>query len=136
MIQKNGTPTRQHVSSGSPYEDKIGFCRAIRTGNIIFVAATGPITPDGRTVSPGDPYGQTKRCLEIIKEAIEGLGGKLEHVVRTRLMITDAGFWEDAGRAHSEFFATIRPVSTMVVVKGFVRDDLLVEIEADAVVEP
>jgi enamine deaminase RidA (YjgF/YER057c/UK114 family) len=106
----------------------------MRVGDIIYVAGTAPISPDGSTASPGDAYGQAKRCLEIIKEALEGLGGRLEHVVRTRMMITDAGKWEDVGRAHGEFFASIRPAATMVAVKGLVRDDWLVEIEADAVV--
>jgi enamine deaminase RidA (YjgF/YER057c/UK114 family) len=133
MTQKNSIPTRQRVYSGSPYEAEIGFCRAIRTGNIVSVAGTAPIAPDGTTASPGDAYGQARRCLEIIRESIEGLGCNLEHVIRTRMMITDARFSEDVGRAHSEFFATIRPAATMVVVKGLVRDDWLVEMEADAV---
>ena len=135
MTENGGRAARQHVYSGSPYEGEVGFCRAIRVCNIISVAGTAPIEPDGGTASPGDAYMQTRRCLEIIQEAIEGLGGKLEQVVRTRMMITDAGIWKDVGRAHSEFFASIRPAATMVVVKELIRDDWLVEIEADAVVE-
>lgn len=135
MTQKNGPLTRPKVSSGSPYEAPIGFSRAVRAGNIIIVSGTAPIAPDGSTTAPGDAYKQTRRCLEIIKEAIEGLGGTLEHIVRTRMMITEASIWEDVGRAHGEFFSAIRPASTIVVVKGFVRNDWLVEIEADAIIE-
>jgi len=134
MTQNNNQPPRQKVFSGSPYEAEVGFCRAIRTGNVITVAGTAPMKPDGSTASPGNAYEQTKRCLEIIKEAIEGLGGELEHVVRTRMMIIDADIQEEVGHAHGEYFATIQPAATMVVVKGLVRDDWLVEIEADAVV--
>lgn len=135
MTQDNGRPARQRVYSGSPYESPIGICRAIRVGGNISVAGTAPIARDGSTAAPGDAYGQTRRCLEIVKEAIEGLGGTLEQVVRTRMMITDADFWQEVGRAHGEFFTAIRPVSTIVVVRGFVRNDWLVEIEADALIE-
>jgi len=134
MTDNSDKKTRRKVFSGSPYESEVGFCRAIRTGDIITVAGTAPILPDGETASPSDAYGQAKRCLEIIKKAIEELGGTLEHVVRTRMMITDADLTEDVGRAHGEFFADIQPAATMVVVKGLVRDDWLVEIEADAIV--
>jgi enamine deaminase RidA (YjgF/YER057c/UK114 family) len=124
---------RKNITSGSPYEASIGFSRAVRVGNTITVAGTAPIAPDGTTASPGDAYGQTRRCLEIIKQAVEDAGGKLSDIVRTRTMITDISLWEDIGRAHGEFFADIRPASTMVEVKGFVRDDWLVEIEADCI---
>ena len=127
--------TRKLVSSGSPYEGTIGFSRAVRVGNVISVSGTAPIAPDGGTASPGHAYGQTIRCLEIIKKAIEDAGGKLGDVVRTRILVTDMSRWEDIGRAHGEFFHDIRPAATMVEVKGLVRDDWLVEIEADAIVE-
>jgi enamine deaminase RidA (YjgF/YER057c/UK114 family) len=136
MTEKHERTSRQRVSSGSPYETQIGFCRAIRVGDMIYVAGTAPIAPDGTTASPGDAHGQAMRCLEIIQEALEGLGGRLDDVVRTRMMITHAGLWEEVGRAHGVFFASIRPAATMVVVEGLVRDDWLVEIEADAVVGP
>ena len=93
------------------------------------------MTPDGRTASPGDAYGQAKRCLEIIKKAIEDAGGRLEHVVRTRVLLTDVSYWEEAARAHGEFFGEIRPASTMVGGMVFVRQEWLVEIEADCVVD-
>jgi enamine deaminase RidA (YjgF/YER057c/UK114 family) len=122
------------VSSGSEYEKPIGFSRAVRIGNMISVAGTGPIAPDGSTSSPGDLYGQTKRCLEIIKKAIEDGGGCIEDTIRTRVYLKDASNWEQAARAHGEYFSEIRPASTFVEVKGFVRDDWLVEIEADCMI--
>ncbi len=126
--------TRKLISSGSPYEASIGFSRAVRVGNTITVAGTAPIAEDGSTACPGDAFGQTRRCLEIIKAAIEEAGGSLADVVRTRLLVTDKSVWEEVGRAHGEFFAEIRPASTMVEVKGLVRDDWLVEIEADCII--
>ena len=127
--------SRQLISSGSPYEKPIGFSRAVRVGNVIAVAGTGPIAPDGSTASPGDAHGQARRCLEIIKEAVEAAGGRLEDVIRTRMMVCDISVWEDVARAHGEYFGEIRPASTLVEVKGFVKPDWLVEIEAEAIVE-
>ena len=102
-------------------------------GNIIAVSGTAAIAPDGSTAHPDDVYGQTKTCLEIMKQAIEEVGGKLENVIRTRIMLRDISRWEEAARAHGEFFSEIRPACTFVEVKGFVRDDWLVETEADCV---
>jgi len=127
--------TRQLITSGSPYEKPIGFSRAVRVGNTIAVAGTAPIGPDGTTACPGDTYGQAKRCLEIIQEAIEKAGGKLEQVIRTRSMVTDIANWPEVGRAHGEFFGEIRPASTMVEVSAFCQPDWLVEIEADCVID-
>ena len=124
----------KRISSGSPYEKTIGFSRAVRVGNNISVSGTGPIASGGGTVSPGDAYAQAKRCLEIIFQAIEDAGGKLENVYRTRMYITDASDQEEVGRAHGEYFGDVKPAATMVVVKGLVRDDWLVEIEADCFV--
>lgn len=124
----------QKVFSGSPYEATIGFCRAIRVGDRIIVSGTGPMAEDGSSASVEDAYGQAKRCLEIIKAAIEQAGGSLSDVVRTRQYVTDHAVWEEVGRAHGEFFADIQPASTMVVVKGLVREEWLVEIEAEAIV--
>ncbi|MBD3258232.1 RidA family protein [candidate division GN15 bacterium] len=125
---------RKNISSGSPYEKPIGFCRAVRIGNTIAVSGTGPIAPDGSTAASNDAYGQAKRCLEIIKAAIEEAGGKLTDVIRTRMFVTDVKVWEEVAKAHGEYFGDIQPASTMVVVSGLVRDDWLVEIEADALV--
>ena len=124
----------KRVSSGSPYEKTIGFSRAVRIGNIIAVSGTGPVAPDGSTVSPGDAYAQAKRCLEIIAKAIEDAGGKLENVFRTRMYITETSNQDEIGRAHGEYFSQTKPAATMVVVKALVRDDWLVEIEADCYV--
>lgn len=126
---------RKRVSSGSPWEEPIGFCRALRVGNQIVVAGTAPVAPDGTTAAPGDAYGQAVRCFEIIKNAIEQLGGSLDDVVRTRMYVTDLSHAEAVGRAHGEFFRSVRPVATMVGASGLVRDDFLVEIEADCIVD-
>ena len=126
--------TRKNVSSGSPYETPIGFSRAVRIGNIISVAGTAPIAADGSTATPGDVYGQTRCCLEIIEDAIRRAGAGLADVIRTRVMLKNILTWEEAGRAHGEFFGNIRPASTFVEVAGFIKEDWLVEIEADCVV--
>ncbi|MEO0490503.1 MAG: RidA family protein [Cyanobacteria bacterium J06659_2] len=126
--------TRINVSSGSPMEQPIGFSRASRIGNQIAVAGTAPIAPDGSTACPGDVYGQTHCCLTIIRKAIEEAGGRLDHVIRTRVMLKDISRWEEAAKAHGEFFAEIRPACTFVEVSGFINDDWLVELEADCVV--
>jgi enamine deaminase RidA (YjgF/YER057c/UK114 family) len=127
--------TKQRASSGSPYEDSIGFCRAVRTGNRIVVAGTGPIAADGSTAAPGDAYGQAKRCFEIIAAAIANLGGDMKDVVRTRMFLVNVEDWEKAGRAHGEAFAGIKPAATMVAVKALIGSDWLIEIEAEAEVE-
>jgi enamine deaminase RidA (YjgF/YER057c/UK114 family) len=127
--------TRQNVASGSPYEPIIGFSRAVRIGNTIAVGGTAPIGADGKTVGIGDPAAQTRRAIEIIKTAIEKAGGKLDHVIRTRVFLTRQQDWEAIGRAHGEAFGAIRPASTMAVVKQLLNDEWLVEIEADAIVE-
>ena len=127
--------TRKHVSSGSPYEEPIGFSRAVRVGNLVMVAGTGPIAENGSTYAPGEAYEQAKRCLEIIKKAVENTGGDIRHVVRTRMYVTDMSRWEEVGRAHGEYFRSIKPASTLVEVKGLARTDWLVEIEADCIIE-
>ena len=125
---------RKNISSGSMYEAPIGFSRASRIGNFISVAGTAPIAADGATASPGDVYGQTYRCLEIIEKAIKDAGGNLSNVIRTRVMLTDISRWEEAGRAHGEFFNTIRPACTFVQISAFINKDWLVEVEADCVI--
>lgn len=123
----------ERVSSGSSYEPVIGFSRAVKVGSTIAVSGTAPIGTDGKTVGAGDPAAQTRRCLEIIIAAIEQLGGSARDVIRTRTYITRVEDWEKIGRAHGEFFADIRPASTMVKVAGLLDPAWLVEIEADAV---
>ncbi len=125
---------RQTVSSGSPLEPEIGFSRAVRHGPVIAVSGTAPIAPGGATAAPGDVYGQTLRCLEIIEAAITQAGGKMENVVRVRVMLVDISTWNEAARAHGRYFAEIRPACTFVQVSGFIDPDWLVELEADCVV--
>lgn len=127
---------RKNISSGSPMEKPIGFSRAVRMGNVIAVAGTAPIAADGSTTSPNNVYEQTKRCIQIMKRAIEDAGGQLEDVIRTRIMLTDISRWEEAAKAHGEFFSEIRPVCTFVEVSGFIKPDWLVETEADCLCEP
>jgi enamine deaminase RidA (YjgF/YER057c/UK114 family) len=126
---------RSLVSSGSPFEPRIGFSRAVRVGGIVAVSGTAPIAADGGVACPGDVYGQTRRCLEIIAQAIGAAGLPLQAVIRTRVMLIDISQWEAAARAHGEFFAAIRPANTFVEVKGFTNPEWLVEVEADCVTD-
>jgi len=126
---------RQRVSSGSPYEPIIGISRAVRAGTVIAVSGTAPLGPDGKTVGVGDPAAQARRCLEIIRAALEKLGADLRHVHRTRTLLTRIEDWEAVGRVHGEFFRDVRPANTVVQVTRFIDPDWLVEFEADAVVD-
>ena len=126
---------RKLVSSGSPFEPRIGFSRAVRVGAIVAVSGTAPIARDGGVAAPGDVYGQTKRCLEIIAQAVADAGLSLAAVIRTRVMLTDISRWEEAARAHGEFFSGIKPASTFVQVSRLIDPGWLVEIEADCVAE-
>ncbi len=128
------TDRRILVSSGSYLEPVIGFSRAVRVGNHIVIGGTAPIRAEGGTAGIGDVHAQTKRCLEIVEKALNDAGGGLEHVTRTRIILTDIGLWKDAARAHAEAFGTIRPVTTLMQVTAFVDPDWLVEIEAEAIV--
>jgi enamine deaminase RidA (YjgF/YER057c/UK114 family) len=121
---------RRRISSGSPYEGTIGFSRAVRVGDRVVVAGTAPVWPDG-SCDP-DPYAQARRCLEIIVKALADAGAGPEHVVRTRLYLTDAADWEAVGKAHGEVFADIRPASTMLVVAALLDKRWKIEIEAEA----
>jgi enamine deaminase RidA (YjgF/YER057c/UK114 family) len=127
------TTSRQHISSGSPYEPWIGLSRAVRVGNIIAVAGTAPIGKYGRTVAPGDAAAQARRCIEIVRDALEGLGASLADVIRTRILLTDIADWESVGNVHGEFFGAIRPACTVMQVTRFIDAEWLVEIEVDAV---
>ena len=125
---------RKLVSSGAIFEEQIGFSRAVRVGPHIAVSGTAPIALGGGVACPGDLYGQTLRCLEVIEKAIVEAGGKREHVIRTRIYLKDMQGWENAGRAHGEFFRDIRPASTMIQIVQAIDPAWLVEIEADAIV--
>ena len=126
--------SRASVYSGAPWEARVGYCRAVRTGPHIAVSGTAPLTPDGELFGRGDVQAQTKRCIEIIAAALAELGAGLEHVVRTRIFVTDISQWEAVGLAHGEAFGNIRPASSMVQVVALIDPDMLVEIEADAFV--
>ena len=124
---------RQLISSGSPYEPKVGISRAVRVGSMIAVSGTAPLR-DGKTVGKGDPAAQARRCLEIIAEALEKAGTTLNHVVRTRTLLTRIEDWQAVAAVHGEFFGAIRPANTIMQVSRFIDPDWLVEFEADAVV--
>ena len=127
---------RKRIASASPYERSVGFSRAVRLGPWLAVSGTAPLDEQGKTVGAGDAYQQTHRCLTIIQSAVEAAGGHLDHVVRTRVMLTDISAWEAAARAHGEFFADIRPASTFVEVSRLIDPSWLVEIEADCLIGP
>jgi enamine deaminase RidA (YjgF/YER057c/UK114 family) len=124
---------RKLVSSGSPYEPKVGFSRAVRAGAIVAVGGTAPLL-HGQTVGVGDPAAQAKCCLEIIAAALKDAGTSLQHVVRTRILLTRIDDWQAVAAVHGEFFRDIRPASTIMQVSRFIDPDWLVEIEADAVI--
>lgn len=125
--------SRKQYQTESPWEPIVGYSRAVRVGNIVEVAGTTAMK-DGEVVGVGDAYAQTAAILQTIREALEHVGAKMEHVVRTRMFVTDISRWEEIGRAHGEVFREIRPVATMVEVKALIEPGLLVEIEVQAIV--
>lgn len=128
------TQARSKASSGSPFEASIGFSRAIRVGNRILVSGTAPVEADGSS-TPGDAEAQADRCLQIIVQAVETLGGAAADVVRTRMFLVNPGDAEGVGRAHGKVFGDIRPASTMVAGAVLLRPEWLIEIEAEAVID-
>lgn len=125
---------RTNISSGSPWEPKLGYSRAVVAGGMVFVAGTTGTGEDGNLVGPGDPAAQTKQALANIGAALERAGSSLEDVVRTRVFVTDISQWEAIGLAHGEVFGEIRPAMAMVEVSSLIDSEMLVEIEADAVI--
>ena len=124
---------RQRVSTGSPWEDLVGYSRAVRVGDTIHVSGTTAVR-DGQVVGAGDPYVQTTVALEILTASLAELGATPADVVRTRMFVTDISRWEEYGRAHGEVFGDVRPTASMLEVSALIHPDLLVEIEAEAIV--
>lgn len=125
---------RINISSGAKWEDIVGYSRAVRIGNVIEVAGTTAIDEKGNVVGTGDPYLQARYALQKIERALQEAGSSMNDVVRTRMFVTDISQWEAVGRAHGEFFKLIKPASTMVEVRALINPELLVEIEATAVI--
>lgn len=124
----------QRSYTGAPWEEEVGYCRALRAGDRIWITGTAPLGKDGSVVAPGDAYLQTRRCLEIIRQSLEELGAGLSSVVRTRMFTTDIERWREYGKAHREAFGDHPPTTTLVEVRRLIDPEMLIEIEADALV--
>ena len=125
---------RINISSGAKWEDIVGYSRAVKVGNMIEVAGTTAVDERGEIVGLNDPYEQTKYALAKIEKALIEAGASMQDVVRTRMFVTDISKWEEVGRAHGEFFRTVKPAASMIEVKGLIDPKLLVEIEVTAII--
>lgn len=126
---------RTNFRSGAPWEPLVGYSRAVRAGNFIAVSGSAAIGDDGELVGAGDAYAQARRCIEVIQAALVQAGGGLQHVIRTRMFVTDIERWSEVARAHQEAFGDIAPATSMVEVTRLIDPAMLVEIEADAIVD-
>ena len=125
---------RKNIHSGAPWEPVFGYSRAVRMGRFVAVSGTAAVGADGELVGAGDMYAQTVQCLAVIQEALEAAGAKPSDVVRTRVYVTDIDRWEEVARAHQQVFGDVAPAATMVEVTRLIDPEMLVEIEADAIV--
>jgi len=126
---------RENFHSGAPWEAVVGYSRAVRVNSFVAVSGTAPVDDKGEVVGIGDPYRQAQRCIEIIEAALQQSGAGLEHVVRTRMFVTDISLWQEFAKAHREAFKDIEPSTSMVEVAQLIDPRMLIEIEADAVVD-
>ena len=124
---------RIRTFSGAPWEQMVGYCRAVRVGQHVAVSGTAPVSDNGTTFAPGDPYRQARRCLDLIETALSEVDATMTDVIRTRMFVTDISLWKEFGRAHAERFADFPPATSMIEVSQLIDSEMLIEIEVDAI---